>query len=523
MEVRIYWKAPNRPDNTHYLFSDVAKYLAKLEAWRATVWDEDNYRFENGVLIVSKETAIFYEKYAYATFYDRETDFWRCYYVDEAMARGGKVYLSLSPDFWGTYIKDAEISDIYVARSNRLIKADCNFDPITVINPGAFVPWRPVDAVLPLNDLAVVLLVSMVTYNGGTPGQQNSVSQNKLLKFTPQDLVGAKTNEYSALPSALENAGTLYQWNGMRQLFNSDMDARVLRAWLVPTEWLEVRNYGTGDAVFKFRNVEADADISIRIGSTGGQVMPGVHDYGVATGLTVSQLIGNRVLFGTRARQVELPRSINAAVKFRVYSYVTGIKVCLIVNGQEIDITDAFEATLTSDENMYTTTQQIVKALNFAVGGTLSAVKSYNRQGAAGALGSLATTWGGGIEQALDVSANVGRNAAPGGDALTTYYGWIDTGRPGDTPDYVETPPFGFYLLPSNADEIGRVDLDGALFGTYIEDAGGLAWVAQCESITGNDIEAYLKGSCKVSGVPSYAAEAIEGTISRGVYYEVLQ
>ena len=523
MEVRIYWKAPNRPDNTHYLFSDVSKYLAKLEAWRATVWQEDNYRFENGVLIVSEETAVFYEKYAYATFYDRETDFWRCYYVDEATARGGKVYLSLSPDFWGTYIKDAEISDIYVARSNRLIKAECNFDPITVVNPGAFVPWHPVDAVYALNDLAVVLLVSMVTYNGGTPGQQNSVSQNKLLKFTPQDLVGAKTNEYSALPSALENAGTLYQWNGMRQLFNSDMDARVLRAWLVPTEWLEVRNYGTGDAVFKFRNVEADADISIRIGSTGGQVMPGVHDCGVATGLSVSQLIGSRVLFGTRARQVELPRSNNAAVKFRVYSYVTGIKVCLLVNGEEIDITDAFEATLSSDENMYTTTQQVVKALNFAVGGTLAAVKSYSRQGAAGALGSLATTWGGGIEQALDVSANVGRNAAPGGDALTTYYGWIDTGRPGDTPNYVETPPFGFYLLPSNADEIERVDLDGALFGTYIEDAGGLAWVAQCASITGNAVDAYVKGSCKASGVPSYAADAIEGTISRGVYYEVLK
>ena len=523
MEVRIYWKAPNRPGNTHYLFSDVSKYLAKLEAWRATVWDEDNYRFENGVLIVSKETAVFYEKYAYAAFYDRETDFWRCYYVDEAMARGDKVYLSLSPDFWGTYIKDAELSDIYVARSNRLIKADCNFDPITVINPGALVPWHPVDAVYALNDLAVVLLVSMVTYNAGTPGQQNSVSQNKLFKFTPQDLVGAKTNDYSDLPGALGNAGTLYQWNGMRQLFNSDMDARVLRAWLVPTEWLEVRNYGTGDATFTFRNVEADKDVTIRIGSTGGQVMPGVHDYGVATGLSVSQLIGNRVLFGTRARQVELPRSNNAAVKFRVYSYVTGIKVCLIVNGEEIDITDAFEATLSSDENMYTTTQQVVKALNFAVGGTLAAVKSYNRQGAAGALGSLVTTWGGGIEQALDVSANVGRSAAPGGDALTTYYGWIDTGRPGDTPDYVETPPFGFYLLPSNADEIGRVDLDGALFGTYIEDVGGLAWVAQCASITGNDVDAYVKGSCKVSGVPSYAAEAIEGTISRGVYYEVLK
>ena len=523
MEVRIYWKAPNRPDNTHYLFSDVSKYLAKLEAWRAAVWDEDNYRFENGVLIVSQETAVFYEKYAYATFYDRERDFWRCYYVDEATSRGGKVYLSLSPDFWGTYIKDAEISDVYVARSNRLIKADCNFDPITVINPGAFVPWHPVGAVCPLNDLAVVLLVSMVTYNGGTPGQQNSVSQNKLFKFTPKDLIGADTNDYSDLPGALGNAGTLYQWNGMRQLFNSAMDARVLRAWLVPAEWLEVRNYGTGDATFTFRNVEADKDVTIRIGSTGGQVMPGVHDYGVATGLSVAQLIGNRVLFGTRARQVEMPRSNNATVKFRVYSYVTGIKVCLLVNGEEIDITDAFEATLTSDENMYTTTQQVVKALNFAVGGTLAAVKSYNRQGAVGALGSLVTTWGGGIEQALDVSANVGRNAAPGGDALTTYYGWIDTGRPGDTPNYVETPPFGFYLWPSNADEIERVDLDGALFGTYIEDAGGLAWVAQCASITGNEADAYVKGSCKVSGVPSYAAEAIEGTVSRGVYYEVLQ
>lgn len=167
---------------------------------------------------------------------------------------------------------------------------------------------------------------------------------------------------------------------------------------------------------------EADADISIRIGSTGGQVMPGVHDYGVATVLTAAQLIGNRVLFGIRARQVELPRSNNAAVKFRVYSYVTGIKVCLIVNGEEIDITDAFEATLSSDENMYTTTQQIVKALNFAVGGTLAAVKSYNRQGAAGALGSLATTCGGGIEQALDVSANVGRNPGSGKLNLLFWY-----------------------------------------------------------------------------------------------------
>ena len=537
-EIRIYGGITPNGDGDYYVFDNVKKYLTFLEEYKKVTLPVNSYRLNDNLLIISTtdtNIAVYEFTYVAEVFPDKRdamrptaARFWR---VQRVVKQSGKAYLTLQPDYFANGIDKASFDYLRALRSNVFLGEDVPMfydDPAKVDN----VYYKTLaPAEFAEGDCYIVLLVALETWKSSAAGQSNNTTANMLFAFDLSAL--STTHEYGkgTILQAVENAGTLYQWKTGTGIFENFLDAKTLRAWIVPKAWMpQLVNLGQGDAEFTFRDLGASSDMTIRTGSYGGVVRPGCLDVVLSTGLTADELAANKIFAGTATHLIELPRLARRdTVTFRVKTDTGGIKVLLLDNGTETDITDAFEVYLSSDENVQTYSQQIANAVRFLGTAGLSAGKAYAKHGGVGALGSL-------IGSYLDgwaVNANTQASDKQGhGDALNTYFELVTT--PSATyPDRTDFNlklryPLQLGLAREWGGFYNRVTFRGASTD-YLLDVGDSAYtalksVAECSGlVSGRPESTFLHADCAVLGLPEAERLAIQAALAKGMWYKCIE
>ena len=534
-EIRVYLDITPNGDGCYFVYSDVSKYLTFLEDYEIQKIPFNNYRLNGNLLIIPTNEA---DGGIYSATYVSEVHtypdapqaapvarFWK---VQRVLKQSGNAYLTLIPDEFANGINRARFDYLHALRANRYVSAPMFYDaPAQVGGTPTFKPLAtlPVD----IGDLYIVLQCSLETWKSSAAGQTNNTTAIHLFAFPVKSLTGGSDADGVDLANAIANAGTLFQWKTGTGVFEGHLDAKALRAWVVPKEWLQLFSFGPGDATFTFRNILASSDVSIRLAEAGGEVPPQQLELQYLTKLTPDELAGNRVFAGTYGHLVELPRAARRAnAYFRVIVDTNGLRVYLRDNGADTDISDAFEAYLSSDENVETYSQQIANAVRFLGTAGLAAGKAYGKRGGAGALGSLAGTY----LDALSATANTEAVDHRGqGDALTTYlYLYKKPRGPDEVLDVYELRPrfpFQIALFPVEDDFYVRADLRGASTDCYLN-AGETSFEAlkNLESrpyLTTKEPEStYLQADCAVLDLPESERLAIQAAFAKGVWFKCL-
>jgi len=165
--AKFYLQAVNRGDCTHLMTKGREAYLTKLNAVcdAGPTLAPNSFSFEHGILIADAvgQMANLYSGLAYVVIYSKQYDFWECYYIIDAQFRQNKIYFGLQKDLWGTYVPEAEFSEIHAMRCNRRIgNATAMYDAIKHKKPTpVFVPAgaETIDA----GQFSVVALIACTT------------------------------------------------------------------------------------------------------------------------------------------------------------------------------------------------------------------------------------------------------------------------------------------------------------------------------------------------------------------------
>ena len=127
--LRLYANfTPNQGNNTYYQYSLMRNFLVyTLENLTQIEIPLDNYRINMGTIKIKKDaiTDFNIKNCTYAIEWEKgetitSTFLYKCYHV-RSYEELDYYILNVEVDLWGTYIKDADLSNINVTRCNRNI------------------------------------------------------------------------------------------------------------------------------------------------------------------------------------------------------------------------------------------------------------------------------------------------------------------------------------------------------------------------------------------------------------------
>ena len=127
--LRLYANfTPNQSNNTFYMYVNTANYLTKILGHLKQIEIPlDNYRINTGTIKIKKDLIIDFDikNCTYAIEWEKgisatRTFIYKCYHV-RSYEELDYYILNVEVDLWGTYLKDAELTNINVTRCNRNI------------------------------------------------------------------------------------------------------------------------------------------------------------------------------------------------------------------------------------------------------------------------------------------------------------------------------------------------------------------------------------------------------------------
>lgn len=515
-------------DGDYYLY-DAAGLPSYLSLVRGKAWRElapKDYRINSNVLVCTlPAVSAAANGVTYVAEWD-DTDepvaycrFWRVLSVRQ---QSGKLIAELSPDDFANGIASARFDWFRATRCNKKVSEVGFYDAPLSVKAGQYYG----DVVFKPSELSVVFLCSLVTSGTLIVGQSQSVSTNFLLYLPISKLVGYTPADdgYYSLALALQNIGTLYAWNAGTGIFTADQDAKLLKAWIVPTAWIGAHAFEPNDAVLKFKRVAAADDLNIIIAQNGGEIYPGVFEQYIPFPTAwKGKEYAVKCSFGGKYKGTDVPRFVNYAsrVLFRMKFDTNGVTAECVVNGQNFDLTTLFEATVSADENLKTISQTIADAVQWETGTLLGAGRGYSKKGVIGALEGLTSSYASGIAQMFDTQAST---RAGTGEALTTYTA-LEKHYNENTKRYeydlVGQAPLGFTVWEDWDKPEARAYNEGAVFAAYLT-RDEIELLASEKTLTGKvDASTYLRGDCVVSGVPERERTAIQAAFARGIWFNV--
>ena len=505
--ANFYMQAPNRGDYTHVFADGYENYLAKINNLLelGTSLQPNSFRFENGVLIALPTTEMLnnYASMAYVVIYAKDWSFWECYWITDVEQRADKFYFGLQKDLWGTYAPVAGFSEIHTTRTNRNVGNGIypNIE-ITKTEP-QFVYTN--GGIKDASEMCAVALFNLSMEEG-----QDSTLGASYLAFIPLDgLPVAMETAKKKLPLLMVESdflGGVTAWSPDGG--TSTRQAQVLKAWIVPKEWVAYpKLYQMSFYVHSKHVLPVLADKAIYV-----VLKPNIftHTFSVKTelGEFYSTLYPKSSLSaGPRGHLVPLVRNSEPSFNIVCETSSTELSIKLTQGTNEVDITDAFALPIGTRSTQLDSLQQLVKWSSFVNNATLGAVKGYMKGGIAGGIA--------GVDK--NIWNLIGTSQAPvgplgTGDAFVTYSGVSEL------EEYKSvSSPICIGLAISEYDEAENIYYEGAqvdYWATSFED------IAKKPLYQGTGSETYFQGDCVVEYVPQASADYIRSELQRGIYYE---
>lgn len=478
-------KLPNYGINTHVLFSDFAAYNEWLGA-PLMEFNEDRATINGNIAEIAIPAGGSWEEITYLSWNNGGT--WRYYFVRSSVWQSGYAVLSLELDYWATYIPFANISNIVVKRCNRAIGRGV-YDDIAVTFGGS--PLRLDDSEMTEDQINVVFVVAMAT-GKSTILSNEAATALGIYRLNVDDIPTPDPvpQGFSKLLYALDRVSGITSVSIFDGGTVIQVDANVLKAYIVPSSMtLSSNNYTpTFNYVGRYTRGEFKPTAEIAEGQ-------------VSRHLTIDINPNYKYYVGTRYNGLEITRETGTTgISYRFIYGQDSLKVRIDQGDKMLDITNAFEVGLTSNDGNYTTMQKIAGLLQ-----SISGVTSGAFQIASGGVGyvSGAMTIGNAL---LALSKEGNAHYSPGGDGLSNFLPNISS----------NSPPYYATIYSSTIDEKAHARLYGATFSKQISSIDS---VFNFELLGAGDLnDTFLSADCRIDGIPLNARDVIAEAFSNGIY-----
>ena len=470
-------KLPNYAENTHVYYTDDAAY----NSWLGTPFlsfTEDRYTLNANIAEVNVGAVTNFDDVTYIAWENEGV--WRYYFVVSAVFQSGYAIFTLDVDLWATHIKRAALSNIRVTRCNRAVGVGV-YDKIPVAVGREFVR---LGGEMSTNDLAILFVVAFAT------------GVSSLLVNNAATALGVFALEMNNDDDAPEDV-PLFDWwiELVSGIFSAaatvgDLDANVLKAYIVPKNVLTIKS-GTVP-VF---NVKAP--------TFSGTLTPTYEaaPFIFPVNFDVAIDPNKKYYVGTKHAGVELARITgNTQVSYNFIVKQDGLQVIVQQGDRMLDITDAFEVGLTSNDGNFTATERIARLLQVA-GGIASGAFQIVAGGAGLVTGALTSA------NALTNVIEAGNaRYSQGGDGVSTFRNLSGAGM----------SPYYMQVNTSINNEAANARLYGAVFNeqvSSIDDIFNASLLGE-----GTLTDTFVAAEIRVDGVPTDARDTIAAAFRNGIY-----
>ena len=357
--------APNLSNGVHYITNNSAQYVSKLGTAYTTV-QQQSYQITENIVRIADITEAQMRK----TCYIRELDgtYNRYYNVLNSEWVSGYATLYVKPDVW------ANANEIGFFANQSLNVSQCNkilTTPYNVTQKPAQISYnyrQLTTSEMPsmptsFNDLAIVFSVAYVV--GDTPIWNNNKGSfvqlfyAKVSNFTA--LSDNPIKDYPVLEQATAFVGGITEITIALGTTPSNVKANVLRAFIVPTAWVEASKGGGSSSVniLGFRSAVATKNVDW---IATGYLIPSINTFPI----TLTSLgLGAPSLVGTLQNRVEVFRQLNKRALITIHACInqSGLQILTENNGKLTDITNAFETDLSINGGNTTALQNVQNSI----------------------------------------------------------------------------------------------------------------------------------------------------------------
>lgn len=519
----VMFGQPNKGNELHYFYNNISSYLSRFALVTAYEIDFPNYRINNGFAMIKKDANSYLtlENAKHVTYiidYDSEANYLTAYFVNGFTNQSDKLIFSVELDKWGSYISKAQFGRLHLTRSNIYGSSNGFYDEALADGFLNVLEDSRLDGTFTPAEVSIVFLLNYNVSQGVFSGDK--IGRCEMFAVTLQQcidactLVGLNKDALTAVEMGLDIVGGI---SGVNSNTGTN-EAEVIKAWLVPTAWLEygdvVISRMTGKSLF---SSQADG---LRLDNV-RQVVPSFKtgSYNLGDFARFRDNYPNDIVyFGPKYNGFKVPRRlpVYGTKELRVYYRVTigqdDVSVVLYTGEEEHDVSQNFEVRLTTANNVANPLQAMARDLSFGLNFTQGLISGYKTGGAAGAAIS-------GAKSILSNVRNAGLSKVNGsGDGFAT---WND-GAARNAAHTLKQPYF-YMFYQTMADEAARAVINGAKYDIFLPNlddlktaANNLHFVATSNKETRPFVqidEAYIYG------VPSEAIDYIKAELDRGVYY----
>lgn len=474
-------KLPNYGENTHVFFNDANDFVAYLgDAFLQ--FTEDRYTMNGNIAEVQLPAVADLDDVTYIAWNNGGA--WRFFFVRSAVYQSGYAIFTLDVDLWATHIAHASLSNIRVTRSNRNIGTGI-YDPIPATIDYDF------EELVEDFEMQNLSILFVIAYSTGTTSILTNNSATKLSVFAKRlsdiENIPALSN---AIDYSIELVGGIYGIEGEISGLEYSLEANVLKAYLVPSNVLV--NKQTPLPTFKCKSPTFAGDF-IPSFEVAPFAMPQIFEI---------EFDPNKKYYcGTKYAGLELIRTTKQSiVAYRFTVKQDGLQVTVQQGDRMLEITDAFQVGLTSNDGNFTTSQQIARVLQ-TMSGIAGGVFQISAGGAGYVTGALS------IGNALQGAFTEGNaRYVQGGDGVTTF-----RSASGEV-----LTPFVIQVNESINDEAANARLYGATFNQQVE---SIVDIFDADLLgTGTLTDTYFAAELRVDGVPTDARDVIAAAMRGGIY-----
>ena len=530
--LRLYANfTPNQSNNTFYMYVNTANYLTKILGHLKQIEIPlDNYRINTGVIKIKKDLIIDFDikNCTYAIEWEKgisatRTFIYKCYHV-RSYEELDYYILNVEVDLWGTYLKDAELTNINVTRCNRNIGVGV-YDEIesttetdeegrAFVKPRLNNSWLDTTGTYGHDDYISIVYVVEHNIKQQVFGE-DYISMTKMYYSTFTHLRSLVKDEYknkSGVEIASDVIGGIYGATGNL----GTLDARVIKAWVLPN----VLFYNSGLArTLKSKCAYSNGeDITI----TAGEIIPR-RDSLQFTAIPFD--INYATYFGTYNFGLKLKRYTQPAnIYCEIVTNIGPIDLQVLVKQGEDqkDITQCFEIPLTTNSSVTTLLRQIAKSFTISVGASRNMVSDFTN-GGGGASGAVNAGLGfaNTIMGMINLTPRIDKAIGSGG-ATNIYYSTYTETHGSDTWHY-SLNPFVVTTFKSVYDENAHARYYGASFNEFITD---LSTIDSYELLgTGDNLtltDTFIVANVRVDNVSKEAKDYIQNAFRNGIYLKYI-
>lgn len=515
MAIEIYKNIlPNYENGTHYIYSNVTNFLNMLEPYRVLELENNDYRMNNGLLIISatNEAVANYRNFTYIFESYRTTSgvlVRNFYHVKAVDIQSDNIYIAVELDIFGKFIRELNYKDLIVKRCNRKINDFMLYDEVEqTYNSIGNIDLEDTSTIAD-TDMAVVFTL---VYNSSQSLFGNEqITCKRLCAVAMSDLLALVHTDYENVDAVIKAVDLLGGIHSTQSSTSQQLPAKVIKAWLLPKGLVNFSNV-------KFVNVKTKSDLT---GNVDKDLNACVYFVNTSK-TTYNKVIDNleqghttwsslcpyyHLSVGTRGYSKLCMRTVTPPRVIYEFSFSNNeVKAVVGFGADQQDITGAFEINMTTNNETETAMEKTATTLTKIAGGITTAVAGFKAGGVYGALVA------GGLYAVSQLT-----NTAPLTPPLQTHGDGAFTYSVG----YAHRVAFPFKINYTqaciNQEDIAKLNGASCLVSmTSIND------IFNYPLLFGTDIDTFVIADFKGSNIPAYEVDEIRKKFNDGIYLQKL-